>query len=216
VLGVISPEFAPWLQKGLVAAGLAGFGFAFFWFWLPSLREVAARPYAKPVLALGHALLLPLSAAFSGNLIAHALGFPPHDFGFTLSIVTLIIYPLIWLVLVNLLLGLAALVFQLLGFFKLVTRGKFGSEIDSFKHMMGAIGLLSLLAFASERLSPSESFVSASIKRIAFLSDYHVLSGYPGIPSNERVRLHENGVVSIAKTNSSGEVSITSIKFSEK
>jgi hypothetical protein len=208
-LRVFSPAWAPWLLEALSVAGLAGCGFAFILFWTPKLKSIVAKPYMKYLSAVLHAIFFALAAALASNAVANAIGFPPHDFGFTLSLCTLLFYPLVWLLSITLVLGVSALIFQILGILKMMARRKFGNEFASFRHMFGALGVILLLGFATEYVLPSEKSVSAGIKLFAYFSDYQILPGYPGLPKGERIRLHENGVFSMAKLYEKGQVVIS-------
>jgi hypothetical protein len=42
----------------------------------------------------------------------------------------------------------------------------------------------------------AQKHIYPAVRWIAFFSDYQIAPGYPGVHVGERVRLHENGVIS--------------------
>lgn len=188
--------------------GAAGFLSAVF----PALVLICRSPIGLPLLALVHLLVGMLAAMLARDLVADALQLPPHDFDLTVAILTLVYYPPLWLTVataISLLLGilgmLAMVVLRLpsalLG--PLITPSSEGKARSRrlLAHSVAAMALALSCAQLADILHADTKTSGPAARLIAYYVDYHTAAAYPGIPPGEKIRLHENGVVSIARRN---------------
>jgi hypothetical protein len=107
-----------------------------------------------------------------------------------------------------------AIAFEIGWFFSLLARQSFGSTIKFFTHMIGALSICYFSASGFGFVEKNVSSLFPLVKWVAYVSDYQPASNYPGIAVGERVRLHENGVVSVAVVRN-GEINILVRKYEQ-
>lgn len=206
------------IPKTIMPLSYFGFAIGFVvWCW-PFLVNAWAHPVGKVIIAILHLLVLLLSTAFARFVVASSLGLPPQDFDLTVSFVVIALYIPVWSIVASLFLGGAALVFEIFGLMGMIAPQSFGSTVKFFAHMSGALVLCFFFGRTFEYVVEHERYLYPLIKRVAFISDFQPAAKYPGIGDNERIRLHENGVISFAQIQD-GEVQIVvrtidGVKFS--
>lgn len=195
------------------AASLAGFAFGFVAWSLPWLRLVWDHSIGRTAILILNVLVLLLSTALSRNLVASAIGLPPQDFDLSVGFVALSMYPVAWCFVVAIPIGLLAIAFQLAAFFQSLLRGALNrNAIRHFGHFLGAFALLMAIAFVADGYSTLQQRAYPAVRWIAFFADYQTAPAYPGIHTDERIRLHENGVISFLVIEN-GELSIRTRKY---
>lgn len=194
-------------QQALMFLASSGFAMAFsIWCW-PHITKVWANPIGRVAITVLHLLVLYFAAVYSRFVVGSALGLPPQDFDLTVSLVSLALYIPAWSIFISILLGLVAIVFEITWFFSLLAKQSFESTVKSLAHMVGALAVCYISGSVYGFVEKNVNSLLPLVKWVAYFSDYQPAPNYPGIAVGERVRLHENGVVSVA-TIRNGEVSI--------
>lgn len=166
-----------------------------------------------------------LAEFISRNLIAETIYLPVRDFDFTLKILTSIFYIPIAVYLSCIFLMVIAFLAMIVG----MIIDMVSSNLTKFKHkyelkpiyfcrIAGIVLISSIAHFVSSSVIiysiSSTPFVSKVIKYIAFYGDYQLMKNYPDVKEEERIILHENGVISSASQNND-EIVIKIRKFEE-
>jgi MFS family permease len=203
----------PWMYVSvlLLAAG--------FVVWAqPTLKRLWSSDFGKRARPLVHVGVGLMSTIFARHQVSRVLGYPPQDFDLTVYSLAFLFYIPLWVLFVSfpLFVGSAICAFFafIAGFFVFGT-GTHKEKITRFTtHSLAALVLfIAVLICASKAMSMVESNTSFAVKLVAFLADYHYAENYPGIEPGERIRLHENGVVSISSWKD-GEINIRRRYFS--
>jgi hypothetical protein len=63
---------------------------------------------------------------------------------------------------------------------------------------IGAFGLMVTFGILWEDFPTFTKSLEPLVREIAYVADFQEVSAYPGVDTNRRLRLHENGVVSYA------------------
>ncbi|SEM09986.1 hypothetical protein SAMN05518845_11662 [Variovorax sp. YR750] len=201
VLGLVLSSGAFSMERGYDTAAyllsMACFAFGFVVWSMPWLRRAWDHWFGRSVILVLHVFVLLLSAVLSRNIVAEAIGLPPQDFDLSVGFVALAMYPLAWCFVIMIPLGLLAVLFQL-GAFVMSTwrRSPDWDVLRQVGHCVGAFAVLGGIAFISDGYSTLQKHAHPAIRWIAFFSDYQTAASYPGMSPNERIRLHENGVIS--------------------
>ena len=180
----------------------------------------------KILVAVTTALTLPWAHIFASNLVSFAIGLPAQDFALTVSIVaglsaipiSVAVGSLLLLLGSAVVLILAALGQQLAFFFSaFLVRLREDSAAMS-DHAIGAlvvaVVMLMSVALVVKAVLPDRLTMEQGVRWIAYYADYMPAAHYPGVGPQERIRLHENGVISTAKREAAG-VAIDIREFTE-
>ncbi len=193
--------FAPaskMVQQTLMVLSSFGFAIGFSIWSLPYARKVWAHPLGKAFVTTIHVFVLLLATAFARFVVGASLRLPPQDFDLTVGFITLVFYIPAWSIVVSVLLGAIAILFELIGMLSMAITKSSSGMAKCFAHMAGAFAIcyfsVSVYQFAME----NEKSLHPMVKWIAFFGDFQPAPLYPGIQEGERVRLHENGVISVA------------------
>lgn len=179
------------------------------WAWA-KLRRWWSFPAFRIIVSLVHLAFGVVAVIVARNTVSRALGLPAQDFDMAVTVMTLYFYLPIWGLVFGCTSGLIAICLFVVGAF---------DKAPSFhlpKHIWlagGALGTMMVLALSFDTLG---NFVpNAKLARwAAYVGDFQEAPNYPGIKPKERIRLHENGVISRAAV-VNGEVDITMTKFVE-
>ena len=186
------------LHQGLLFAASFAFAIGFTLWCEPVVRKVWEHPVAKLLVVIPHFVVLLFAAAISRNVVSSALGLPPQDFDLTVSLLTLAFYIPVWSLVVSIAVGVVALFLYLTGLLIGIFRRPFSESAKLFGQAAGALAICfyssTIFGFAN---SHQES-LHPIIKWVALFADYQAAPSYPGINPTERIRFHENGVVSSA------------------
>lgn len=185
---------------------LAFFGFATgfcLWLWPYAVRSWS-HPVGKVTITISQVICLILATVFARKVVASAIGLPPQDFDIAVSCMVVIFYLPALAVLVGFGAGLFTIGFELYAFFRMVARAPVMDVAKAFAHMAGALITCFLLTTFSSFFTENERVFHPLVKRFAFLGDFQPAPLYPGVLPDERIRLHENGVISTAKIDNDG------------
>lgn len=227
-----------WAERLLLLAGIL-FGLGFCFRITPILKSIWSSSAGKWVIGGLNVGVWFLAHVPARLAVAKALGLPPQDFDMTVSIWTVATYPAVWIAFVSLLtcclcatLMLAYFVLQVSVWPLIAESIDFLSRLmpSSIEHRltteerrrvlaryMGHTTGCAMLALGAAAVLGAYTAVQQSclpvIPWIAYVADYQEAPAYPGIPKSQRVRLHENGVVSYA-VRDGGTVRINVSEFS--
>lgn len=166
-----------------------------------------------------------LAEFISRNLIAETIYLPVRDFDFTLKILTSIFYiPIavylscIFLMVIAFLAMIVGMIIDIVSSNLTKFKHKYELKLIYFCRISGIVLIASIAHFVSSSVIiysiSSTPFVSKAIKYIAFYGDYQLMKNYPDVKEEERIILHENGVISSASQNND-EIAIKIRKFEE-
>lgn len=187
------------LQQMLLVAASLLFAAGFVVWSSPTIQRFRANQAARAVVIVVHLLVLLLAAAIARNVVALALGLPPQDFDLTVSALALLFYVPVWALVVSLVLGTVAMALYFVailgGFFR-----KDNSHTPRFlAQAFGAFAISIYSAQAFQYASDHQAALYPLARWFALFADYQPIQRYPGVQTGERIRLHENGVVSYGK-----------------
>lgn len=186
------------LQQALLFCASLAFTSGFVvWFW-PAFSNVWGCHFGKLLVLTLHVFVLLFAAVLSRNVVASALGLPPQDFDITVSLVAIAFYVPAWSLVVSILGGAIAFILYAYGLLIGLLRRPFGESAKLFGHSAGALAICFYSGAVFDFSSKHEKSLHPLVKWVALFSDFQNAKLYPGVAANERVRLHENGVVSSA------------------
>lgn len=180
---------------------LSSFGFAagfLLWSW-PFIVKTWEHLVGRTLIIIVHLFVLILAAAFARNVVAAALKLPPQNFEIALSFTTLLFYIPAWSVVVSVAVGIIAIFHELFAFLGAFAKSPTSHIAKHLAQMAGAFAVCYFSAMLPQFVFDNEKTLHPAIKWVAFFGDYQVMDLYPGNSPNERVRLHDNGVVSSAR-----------------
>lgn len=181
-------------------------GFA-LWAWPQAQARWASLlgTAAKVVLHVFAGLVATAAARYQ---VSVALGLPAQDFDLTVGFLAVFLYLPSWALVVSTVLMLSYVV-TIPGLLWSVTMGREVQERRFFigaAHLIGAGGLAlygcTFFGWAAE----DKPALHSTILTLAAIVDYQPAAAYPGLKPGERVRLHENGVVSSVESTPKGIV----------
>jgi hypothetical protein len=196
----------------LVTFCLYGFAFGFTIYLRNFYVQLKNYKITKVGFIVIHAIVLLLTAIASQNFIAISLGLPPQDFNLTFGLVSLALYPVVALMITSIILLVVSLYYLIALLVDGYKNRPLKTLVLKFCHLLGSLGLVFLISFIPAYIGKKENELGSLIKWFAYISDYQVLKNYPKLPSETRVRLHENGVYSVAKS-VNGQVQIEVKEF---
>jgi hypothetical protein len=202
-----SPESkAVW--QWLMFLPLFGFAAGFLIWCGPYIARVWAHPVGKAIVTVAHILVLVLATVFARSVVAASLLLPPQDFDLTVWFITIVSYIPAWSIAVSVLTGVVgtllfiATYFLSLSTFLLRMAGIGARSFRDEKYFAQAVGAIAVCIFSIgiyDFATKNEQSLHQLVKWVAFFSDFQPAPLYPGIAEGERIRLHENGVISIAE-----------------
>ena len=209
---------------------LACFCIGFLLWAIPLIKKFWPHWIGRTLIILLNAFTYFLSKTLSQNLIAEIIGLPPKDFPLTTEILTIIVFyiPIASLLLcffIMFLCLIASLALPLVEymipvsnrFISFFAPHKFKNLIKNefYGRLLGAIVFTALLLFLTENtIIKNLRFMPYIIKELSYYCDYYPSHLYPSISKEERVILHDNGVISSAKKYN-GDILITIRNFKE-
>lgn len=156
-------------------------------------------------------------------VVSESTGLPPQDFDLSVALITGLMYVPIWLGAFGVFLLLLAIgqislsalrsvvsspIRHIVVLFKIehgaVHRWAFGQLKEStrlFKLAIGTYFLFAVTAVVSALLMFFIVRQSDFVRLVAYYADFQTMHRYPCIKNDQRVRLHENGVASVATRN---------------
>ncbi len=196
---VVSPKSFQIFVYCAVAAYAIGF---IIWSW-PIVKSFWKSAIGKLVIVVSHLVILIFSTASARDLVAHSLMLPPQDFDLTVGLLALLLYIPTWGIVASL--ALAILFFLL--YIASLAIGAVGRPLSKpLVHSLGVLMLFLIVMGALEKFYANEKHIIPFVRLAALFLDYHPAENYPGVRKGERVRLHENGIISVAELTESGVV----------
>jgi hypothetical protein len=204
----------------MLLSGFMVFGISVvLWVW-PWLLWFSNSLIGKLILTWLHAVVLWLSIFSSRTLVAETLGLPPQDFEMTVTACVLLFYIPLWVCVFG---GLAVFLGSIVLFFAMFAFGPFDILVSmlypelaakqerfvlqGWARVLGVFGIMVVVALPWKQDLPFKKSLEPLIRGIAYVADFQEVSAYPGVDTNRRLRLHENGVVSYAEEHD-GNISI--------
>jgi len=194
---LIFPSFKGTHQGLLFFATLAfAVGFS-IWCW-PTVKKVWKHPVGSVLIVIPHLFVLLFSAILARNVVASALGLPPQDFDVSVSFIALLFYIPAWAMVVSIFVGIFAFFLYIIALMKGALNRPFKETAKLFGHAAGAFAICiyasAVLGFANN----NEKSLHPLVRWVALFGDFQGAGNYPGVGVAERIRLHENGVISVA------------------
>lgn len=210
-----------WISPGSKGAQqtlmfLSSFGFAVgFSVWCaPFVAKVWAHPIGKALIAVFHLLVLLLATAFARFVVASSLGLPPQDFDMTIGVISIIAYIPAWSIVISIVLGVGAIILELVSFGAMFGSRSLGTVATFFARMFGALAICFISSSFYDFAMKNEKSLHPLVKWVAFFCDFQPAPRYPGVAEGERIRLHENGVISVAQVQN-GEIILLVRKYEQ-
>jgi hypothetical protein len=202
------------VHQFLALLALLGFATGFcLWCW-PFAATVWKRPAGKVLIAITNVIVLLLATTLSRNVVASALGLPPQDFDIAVSALALFFYIPASSLIVAIGVGLIGLGLELHALTAGLRPHRFVEMTKTLAHMMGAFALVYFSASLFDFVMKNEKLLHPAVKWVALIGDFQPAASYPGVLPNDRIRLHENGVISSARIDRN-EVLITIKKYEQ-
>lgn len=202
IMGILLTWISPTtkvIQHALLFIASLGFAVGFsIWCW-SYLVKTWAHPIGKVIITVSHLFVFLLATILARNLVSSAIGLPPQDFDLTVGFMAFAFYIPAWSIVASVLLGIFAIILELIWLISMVTELSSRSKMKVLANMFGAIAVCSYSGNIYNLVSKNEKSLYPLVKWVAFLSDFQAAPLYPGIGKDERVRLHENGIISVAK-----------------
>ncbi|MCC5074672.1 hypothetical protein [Xanthomonas campestris] len=202
-----------WVEETMML-GIVSAALGFLSWTMPWISEAWKKPVMRNSAWLVHLGVLLISAAIGRGLMTKFTGLPGQDFPLAVGFLSLLMYPVVWMLIAVIIIGATSLVLEvwillqagmvaLLQPFKLIFTKKMhvrdeANETLWLGRFLGSLSLflaLSTLASISSVILPK---VEVASLWLAYLGDYQMIDKYPGIDIGSKVVLHENGVYSIA------------------
>jgi hypothetical protein len=200
-----------------------------FNFYKKYIKDVAIY---KTIYWLLNFFILWFSNVISQYLVEKTFGLPPKDFDLTLYFWTIICYIPAWLYFATaicfvfyLIIGVGWTIKIFLEIFvdmfkplfiiskREVKKVKKRTNISQPFHFIGLFITLIVFYHLGLTIIRNEIFIYPLVKKIAYYTDYKELSNYPGSKKSQKIILHANNVVSIAKENGNKiEISVEKIE----
>lgn len=191
------PAFKGTHQGLLLLASLAfAIGFS-IWCW-PTVKEVWRHPVGRALIVILHLFVLLFAAILSRNVVASALGLPPQDFDVSVSFIALVFYIPAWSIVVSILVGIFAFFLYVIALLIGVFNRPFKETAKLFGHAAGALAICIYSYAVFDFANKNEKSLHPLVKWVALFGDFQSAGVYPGVGAMERIRLHENGVISVA------------------
>lgn len=172
---------------------------------------------------LFHLIVVFIAAIPARNAVAQAIGLPPQDFDLSVTLLVGILYIPTWFAVVGI--GLLAVAIgqffyggALVGVDWLITPKPclpgftprpndqlsrlISCAASGKRHVELAFGTLLIALFFVGLFGTLTQLIvnqTTLVRWVAYKADYQSIPKYPGISADQRVRIHENGVVSIAR-----------------
>jgi hypothetical protein len=207
IANVVFPGARPVIMTLYVIAAhgfIAGF-VAWLWPILKARWDTSLGLVAKTVLHVIAFLIANVGARYQ---VSKALGLPAQDFDLTVNFIVLLMYLPAWgLILAVLLTPTFIVGFPMMLWALCANKEQHERRVATgVAHLMGAMGVAIYAAQLFQYAAESTAAVRSVVRVVAAFADYQPAVSYPGIKPGDRIRLHENGIVSSAKLTPTGVV----------
>lgn len=197
VAGHVTPTLKA-LHQGLLLTASLMFALGFSVWCKPAMQRIWENPVARLVVIVPHLLVILLAAGLARNVVSSALGLPPQDFDVTVGLLTFVFYVPIWSLIVSFVVGIVALLLYLGGLSIGLFQRPFRESVKLFGQAAGALAICFYSSAIFDFAQSNQESLHPFIKWVALYGDFQTAPLYPGVGPQERVRLHENGVISSA------------------
>lgn len=198
------------IETGLFTVAFALGAIGFLSAIAPALVTLWRSPIGLPLLTFAHVLVGLVDAMHARQLVADALQLPPHDFDLTVAILALLYYIPLWLAfaaVITVVLALLGVVAGLLLHVPIQLLKPVAPSVSAWEnlpkrlllHGAAAMIFATVCGLLAGLFRAPETVLHPFARLIAYAADYFPAAAYPGIPDGQKVRLHENGVVSVAR-----------------
>lgn len=193
----VFPAFKGTHQGLLLLASLA-FAIGFSIRCWPTVKKVWEHPVGSVLIVIPHLFVLLFAAILARNVVASALGLPPQDFDVSVSFIALLFYIPAWAMVVSILVGIFAFLLYVIALLIGLFNRPFKETAKLFGHAAGAFAICIYTSAVFEFANKNEKSLHPLVRWVALFGDFQSAGTYPGIGAAERIRLHENGVISVA------------------
>jgi hypothetical protein len=185
-------------HQGLLFLASLAFAIGFsVWCW-PTVKKVWEHPAGRTLIVILHLVVLLFAAILARNVVASALGLPPQDFDVSVSFIALVFYIPAWAMVVSVLVGIFAFFLYFIGLLIGAFNRPFKETAKLFGHAAGALAICIYSSSAFDFANKNEKSLHPLVRWVALFGDFQSAEAYPGVGTTDRIRLHENGVVSVA------------------
>jgi hypothetical protein len=198
-----------------------------FTLWVkPYIERVRANEFGKLSIKIAHAFVLVIAIVFARHVVANAMKLPPQYFDITVSFVALITYIPAYFIFLTVasivffssMLILAGTVIVFENVIRAISVPWVGKVawidqysmkmkaivLKAFLHAIGAAAVGILGAVFINGILTIAPYANGVIRSLAYIADFQPAGIYPGVPIDARIRLADNGVVSVARKTSNG------------
>lgn len=186
------------LSQGLLFSASFAFAIGFAVWCEPVIRKVWSHPVARLLVLVPHFVVLLFAAAIARNVVAAAIGLPPQDFDLTVGLLTLVFYIPAWSIVVSFAVGVVAFLLYIAGLFIGLLKRPFKETAKLFGQAAGAVAIGIYSSAIFDFANSHQDSLYPLVKWVALFADFQSAPSYPGVSPTERIRLHENGVISSA------------------
>lgn len=191
------PAFKATHQGLLLLASLAfSIGFS-IWCWTTA-KKVWEHPVGRALIVILHLFVLLFAAILARNVVASALGLPSQDFDVSVSFIALVFYIPAWSMVVSIFVGISALFLYITALLIGAFNRPFKETAKLFGHAAGALAICIYSYSVFDFAHKNEKSLHPLVRWVALFGDFQSAEAYPRVGATERIRLHENGVISVA------------------
>lgn len=218
-----------WIGFGMFATG-------FVQWVLPTLKRIWAQPLGKTVFAFFHAFLLVFALVPARDLVANSIGLPPQDYVISVAFWGLFLYPFVWIGVLaialsvlyfclfltaiavsvttlpganDVLLYIARLLPESSPSRRFIQTDRYSFVNTFIGHAGGAMVVALIMAALNDLMWDQTWRLKPAARLVAAVSDYQVISRYPGVDEERPALIHENGLVSYAEKTGPWTVNFT-------
>ena len=196
------------VQQGGIFLAMLGFLAGFLPTLITCLRKLWQYPAGKLTVIAINAAIFYIAQIVAKQILAESLGLPPYDFSGTLVWLTFVNVVLIWILISMALISLP--LFYLIVRICFQKHGLF--NLETFGHYMGTIILIAILNVSVFIISGT--FLNSSlIKFSAYHLDYFDGHRLIKIEPLEKIMMHANKIISVAKKGVNGEIEIRVLRM---
>lgn len=197
LIGTIFPTHKPTPQVILLLATMAFF-VGFLMWGRSGIQTTWEHPIGRGFIIILHLFVVLLSAIMARSLVAAALGLPPQNFDITVTFIAFVMYIPTWALVISCILGIIGFAISFVATFLTAMNSSASGVATTLARGAGAFAICAYSFGVFDFTNRNQEALYPTARWIAWLGDFHHINAYPGIKSNERVRLLENGIVSIA------------------
>lgn len=182
---------------GLLFLASIAFSVGFLMWGRWTFQKTWEHPIGRGAIIILHLFVVLISAIMARSLVAAALGLPPQDFDIAVAFIAFAMYIPTWALVISCVLGILGFLLSLFGTFFTAVYLPARDVAKTLARGAGAFAICMYTYAAFDFVNKNQEALYPVAKWAAWLGDFHSVPAYPGIKDNERVRLLENGVVSI-------------------